>query len=1072
MDRLATYLNKTTNQFQNFAALMQNFGHATEATATAIDSAGSAAKENSRYMESLEARTSSVKATFQELANNVINSELVKSMLDLANATLQLANTPIGNFVTQMGLLTGVLWGGSSLIKAMNILPAAFGTLTKMITGASTATSIFGGVLKASFPQMLIISGVLTALYTGYNLLKTAWDEAHPSIEELNQEINDNSTALEENKKRLEELNKIPYSSRTSEINKEIEALEKSNEVLNESIEKYRQQKAEAELSALRENESYRTSDTGYTITSPTFSFSANSIEEFTRQLEMMEGVSEEARGQVELINETLASTNGIVTDDVREEFELLLRLLQDDGAEIGEFEANIKSFDDSMSEMTKEYGELSQKIENNIELTADEKARFQELQSVLGEVYQQLNNAKEGNAELSDAEIEVYSQLSKLVPKFEELEFQMWNTVDGVKATDVYLGQLSAGMALNKSQVDVLTAVYPGLSSALEENNGMYQLNIAALYEASEAGNVWASNVIAQQKAATEAAIKYTQLRIDAAVAEAKKAGIEFGYSSEEYKRQRDIAAQLLAESHELQYALNRMEAGYSPLPYTPKKQISIITGGEDEGSGSSSSSASKTNDILEERKDIYTEQLAILEHQLFLMEKQGATEQERIAMNKKIQDYLHEQAEWYRAQGVDENSEYIRDLQEQWWSYQDTIESIYDDIEKKAQETAEAIRQATIEALQTEQDELSDLFSAIANQAQKEIDKLEADKQAIEDKYQAQIDALEETNDEIERQLELEQALDDLAKARQTKVMVYKDGRFQYVQDIDQVSEAQANLDKVQREEALRQEIENLEELRDKEIAAIDDQIAKWQEYVDKYGDFVDELNEQQAIRLLEQKYGIKLEGENWELSLSNLEDYVNRYIALMKQLEVYEKMEDVAEDVADIGGSIAGSIAGSMNSSNKDYSQIWWDAENAYQSGQMSKEEADKIKDWAHSQKQEEMAGTGSVFNPNTGTWERYANGTLSAKGGLSLVGENGPELRIMGQGEGVIPANITKNLWEWGKMSPYSLFNNSDMKNQTTNVSIGNITLPNVQNAQDFVEALRSNFWRKTLQFQST
>lgn len=1050
---------------------MQNFGHATEATATAIDSAGSAAKENSRYMESLEAKTASVKATFQELANNVINSESVKSMLDLANATLQLANTPIGNFVTQMGLLTGVLWGGSSLIKAMNILPAAFGTLTKMITGASTATTVFGAVLKASFPQMLIISGVLTALYTGYNLLKTAWDEAHPSIEELNQEINDNSTALEENKKRLEELNKIPYSSRTSEINKEIEALEKSNEALNESIEKYKQQKAEAELSALRENESYRTSDTGYTITSPTFSFSANSIEEFTRQLEMMEGVSEEARGQVELINETLASTNGIVTDDVREEFELLLRLLQDDGAEIGEFEANIKSFEDSMSEMTKEYEELSQKVKNNIELTADEKVRFQELQSILGEVYQQLNNAKEGNAELSDAEIEVYNQLSKLVPKFEELEFQMWNTVDGAKATDVYLGQLSAGMTLNKSQVDVLTAAYPGLSSALEENNGMYQLNIAALYDASKAGNIWASNVLAQQKAATEAAIKYTEMRADAALAEAIALKNQPGYSVEEYKRKIDTASTLLSEVHELQYALNRINAGYSSIPFVPDRVTTIVTGDdEDEDNGSS---ASKTNDILEERKDIYTEQLAILEHQLFLMEKQGATEQERIAMNKKIQDYLHEQAEWYRAQGVDENSEYIRELQEQWWSYQDTIESIYDDIEKKAQETAEAIKQATIEALQTEQDELGDLFSAIANQAQKEIDKLEADKQAIEDKYQAQIDALEETNDEIERQLELEQALDDLAKARQTKVMVYKDGRFQYVQDIDQVSEAQANLDKVQREEALRQEIENLEELRDKEIAAIDDQIAKWQEYVDKYGDFVDELNEQQAIRLLEQKYGIKLEGENWELSLSNLEDYVNRYIALMKQLEVYEKMEDAAEDVANIGGSIADSVAGSMSGSgNKDYSQIWWDAENAYQSGQMSKEEADKIKDWAHSQKQEEMAGTGSVFNPNTGTWERYASGTLSAKGGLSLVGENGPELRIMGQGDGVIPANITKNLWEWGKMSPYSLFNNSDMKNQTTNVSIGNITLPNVQNAQDFVEALRSNFWRKTLQFQST
>ena len=43
-----------THQFQNFAALMQNFGHAVTATETAIDSIGSASEENAKYMESLD----------------------------------------------------------------------------------------------------------------------------------------------------------------------------------------------------------------------------------------------------------------------------------------------------------------------------------------------------------------------------------------------------------------------------------------------------------------------------------------------------------------------------------------------------------------------------------------------------------------------------------------------------------------------------------------------------------------------------------------------------------------------------------------------------------------------------------------------------------------------------------------------------------------------------------------------------------------------------------------------------------------------------------------------------------
>ena len=51
---------------------MQNFGHATEATSTALNSAGSAAKENEKAVDSLEGHTNQLRATFQELANNVI----------------------------------------------------------------------------------------------------------------------------------------------------------------------------------------------------------------------------------------------------------------------------------------------------------------------------------------------------------------------------------------------------------------------------------------------------------------------------------------------------------------------------------------------------------------------------------------------------------------------------------------------------------------------------------------------------------------------------------------------------------------------------------------------------------------------------------------------------------------------------------------------------------------------------------------------------------------------------------------------------------------------------------------
>lgn len=63
------------------------------------------------------------------------------------------------------------------------------------------------------------------------------------------------------------------------------------------------------------------------------------------------------------------------------------------------------------------------------------------------------------------------------------------------------------------------------------------------------------------------------------------------------------------------------------------------------------------------------------------------------------------------------------------------------------------------------------------------------------------------------------------------------------------------------------------------------------------------------------------------------------------------------------------------------------------------------------------------TGAVL----GGLKAYASGTLSATGGISMVGENGAELRILNQGDGIIPADITKNLMSIG-VNPTEFFNN--------------------------------------------
>ena len=88
------------------------------------------------------------------------------------------------------------------------------------------------------------------------------------------------------------------------------------------------------------------------------------------------------------------------------------------------------------------------------------------------------------------------------------------------------------------------------------------------------------------------------------------------------------------------------------------------------------------------------------------------------------------------------------------------------------------------------------------------------------------------------------------------------------------------------------------------------------------------------------------------------------------------------------------------------------------------------------------------------------ERYASGTLSAIGGLSMVGERGPELRVLGQGDGILPADITRNLWDWGKINPGSM-----IRNMSQIFNISNLSLPNARDAESLISGLKQMAYQR-------
>ena len=84
---------------------------------------------------------------------------------------------------------------------------------------------------------------------------------------------------------------------------------------------------------------------------------------------------------------------------------------------------------------------------------------------------------------------------------------------------------------------------------------------------------------------------------------------------------------------------------------------------------------------DTLEKMAEDIDEIIGNFEHQIFLAEKHDASASEIIAIYESMQSAVHEQAEKYRALGLDDNSDYIQDLQKQWWEYEEAIAEVRQD-------------------------------------------------------------------------------------------------------------------------------------------------------------------------------------------------------------------------------------------------------------------------------------------------------------------------------------------------------------------------------------------------------
>lgn len=480
------------------------------------------------------------------------------------------------------------------------------------------------------------------------------------------------------------------------------------------------------------------------------------------------------------------------------------------------------------------------------------------------------------------------------------------------------------------------------------------------------------------------------------------------------------------------------------------------------------------------------------------------------------------------------------------------------------KAVKYAQQVLQDKIDALKKEKEAIQERNE----ETQKELDLMDKAlayaKDLANDRIKAleeEKNALKEKNDEKEKELELQQLEENLANAKRRKVRVYRQDIDKWVWESDEseVADAQKALDDFKLEQ---------------QTEAIDAEIEKWNEYIEKLGEVTTVYEEEQKKLAFEQMQQYITQGGVNSRNLKQLENFAKAYAEkqkqiadnttdeIDKQINKYEELKDQwgqiktdyenaenariaaqllgasAEEAilngrldtyeefkkkynayldgqADKASSTANSVSESFsriidifnqmkdfdveNTITSDESKLWENWIKRFAGGKeiplgkmsqgieylrqlnaqgklISVEDIQaavlSFLDGTYRGKNIASVGSGGGGGGVKRLKQYYASGTKSSARGIALTDENGLELRIpnkgnlrfLKEGTGVLPNNLTERVFAMAS-NPVSYarkvaesMSNKTVNNTSKHITIGNVSLPNVTNAQSFIKEL--------------
>ena len=1018
-----TYAGK--NQFEVFSAVMNNFSTAIKATKTAYDSAGSAARENENAMDSLEKKIQLLKAAYENFASSTITKDFIGSILDAGTSLLNFANTDMGVAVTK-ALLFGTTLGSAAgfLGTFTSKIGEAFKAFKLLKSGAELSAGAIGALSKAKWTVIALgIAGITAAavlLVQAFKNVGEAYEKHITKAENLGKEVEKYSDDLSSAKKKLDDLNKTPASERSSEWEAEKQELEQLVKYYEELIELKKQEQAEEAKKAVKaaEKQGIKTGTPSIRLASQGWTLEEIDAAGLAEQL-----ASTYSGLDASKIEAALSKSYGSTYEAVDKLTDALnLSRIASDGSR--------KSIEELQGEL-RAYGIF---IDDTIISIADATQKQQELAT-------SINNTKR--------------------PRQDQLKLAEQQIKAGKDLADAYRQQLEAGDTLTDEQSKWLLS-YQNLEYAYESGKKVADEYNAVMRSVKEAFGDIPGAAIRSEESITALAlslVRNADLGITSIqdlkgyLQQLKEAGI-ISFDALDGSLDEFIARLLEANGIQLDDKTAKITANDDDLQATVDEANGLLDEieGEHQITVTSQSEAEGLRDALTELKGLIDQ-----------------VNGKSISIKINVDTSLAQQKIDSITSGIKEQS---ADIAINVTGDQTTaignlsqIQTIRDSIMAmpNISVTVNAITQNALNRLVTIRNysipnksfsvncvdhassTLNTIITKLGNIKDKTVTvtiKQTTVKAATGRDWYAGGNVLINDGAPVNGSPAELVVSDGMAR-------VYNNGE-PTVADLPQGSKIYTA---AETQQILKERGMSVDDLSDSAIPAFADGTKN-----NKYPDYRFDPSYSGVTTLSGSGEELKKNFDEW---LKEKKHYLN--MDVITEAQYYRDLEIMNERYLK-----------NMAEYRDDY---WSHEEEIYnwrnQSLEKQIELEEKLSDLAKAKSQTVLAFTGGRFqyiknidaiaaaqrevDRITG---HYADGTTNARGGLSLVGEEGPELRVLKNGDGIIPADGAKNLMALSRFNPKDILSAAKSSIVQYAFDISNISLPNVKSAEDFIDGLRN------------